>query len=200
MSNVSLKRRFKFATGLVYENYFQVNNYEVLLTMLTISDDHEEQNVAYERMKYWINHILNDSVMISETSEKLDAYRATGQRLLILPEEPVDQLVGIMLYLKLNVIMENRMVISEVELSSEVGENMIYSHRVSENVGPFQNAGWWIDPRPVWADAHKKKSKSKVIELDRMPEWGDLDLDWHKNESQENNTVVFADFNKNEDK
>lgn len=200
MSHVSLRRRFEFATGLVYENHFQINIYSVMLGMITVSEDNEEQNIAYERIKYWINHILNGSVLISENSEKLTAYQTTGQRLIIMPEEPVDQLVGIMLYLKLNVLMENRMVITDVEISSEIGEDMIYTHKTSENIGPFYSDGWWVDPRPVWADSRKKQSKSKVIEMERMPEWGDLDLDWHKDQNRENSTVVFADFNRNEDK
>ena len=201
--NVNLKRRFQFATGLVYQEEFQVNSYDVMLSMLTVSTDHDEQNIAYERMKYWVNRVLYDSVLISETSERLSAYQSTGQRLVILPEEPVDQLVGMMLYLKLNAVMENRMVVTGVELSSEVGENMIYSHAVSENLGPLQFDGWWSDARPVWNDAKKRPSGSNIIELDRMPEWGDLELDWHKDQVQEKNTVVFADFNnsnKHEDK
>lgn len=171
-----------------------------MLKLLTISTEHDQQNIAYERMKYWVNYILQDSVLISEASEKLDAYRATGQRLIIMPEDPVDQIVGIMLYLKLNAMMENRMVVAEIELSSGIGEDIVYSHCAGDALGPMGVDNWWVDPRPVWAETKKKPTGSKVIELDRMPEWGDLDLDWNAGQEKENSTVLFADFNKNDDK
>lgn len=91
------------------------------------------------------------------------------------------------------------MVITEVELSSSIGEDMVYTHAVGEELGPMGVDNWWVDPRPVWTSA-KKRAKDKVIELDRMPEWGDLDLDWQAGQEKENSTVLFADFNKNDDK
>lgn len=197
--NVYLKKQLQFSTGLVYRDQFQINSYDVILKILTVSTDHDEQNIAYERMKYWIDYILQDSVLIDEHSEKLPAYQETGQRLIVIPEEPVDQLIGIMLYLKINAIMEKRMVITEVELSSAVGEDISYTHIAGEELGPLGVDGWWSDSRPVWSWTKKKQTEDKVIEMDRMPEWGDLDLDW-ATEDKEKSTVVFADFSRNDDK
>lgn len=198
--NVTLKQSFEFSTGLVYQNEFQVNTYSVTLKLLTVSTDSDAQNIAYERMKYWIYRVLQDSVLIDLFSDRLPAYQETGQRLLILPEEPVDQIIGIMLYLKLNSIMENRMVVTRVEISSTAGDNMVYSHYAGEELGPMKIDGWWSDPKPIWGTAKKPRGNNKVIELGRMPEWGDLDLDWNSPGEKENSTVVFADFNKNDDK
>jgi hypothetical protein len=36
--------------------------------------------------------------------------------------------------------------------------------------------------------------------MDRMPEWSELGLAWEEPSDQQDNTVVFADFPKNENK
>lgn len=196
--NVKLKKTFTFYTGLVYDNEFAINVYDVTLHMTTVSNDPDQHNIAYERMNYWINEVLHESVLIGADSDKLDAYRATGQRLIVFPQGPVDQLAGVMLYLKLNAIAENRIIVTDVELSSTFGDEVVYLHNSAEDIGPMSVDGWWMDSKPHWADVKKKKSANKVISLDRMPEWSDLDLQWEEHSDKENNTVVFGEFPKNE--
>lgn len=111
-----------------------------------------------------------------------------------------DQLVSTMLYLKLNAICEDRLVATKIELSSKYGEEITYLHYAGEDVGPFEKSGWWNDCRPFWLDAKKKKTLSKVISMERMPEWSDLELSWQDPNSKDSSTVVFADFPKNDNK
>lgn len=194
--NVKLKKNFTFYTGLVYENRHEINVYDVTVYMTTNSMDPESHNIVYDRMTYWIDEVLHGSVLIGQDSEKLDAYKATGQRVLVFPQDPVDQLVGVMLYLKLTAMVENHMLITAVHLSSAVGDDVIYIHQAEDASGPMAVDGWWQDPRPAWAHGKKSRAAGKVIAMDRMPEWSDLDLAWEKQTEQENSTVVFADFPK----
>jgi hypothetical protein len=196
--NVRLKRNLSWYSAVVYNDQFLINNYTTELTMLTVAENNDEQNIAYERIKVWVYNLMTDAIFISQDHPKLDAYRKTGARVITFPGDPVDQIVGIMLYLKLNSIMENRMVVTDVELWSEAGDNMKYLHSISESLGPLTQDGWWIDPRPVYADA-PRRGKNKVISLDRMAEWKDYDLAWDDANAVETK-VVFADFNKNENK
>lgn len=195
-----LSKTFGFYTGLVYEGRFMVNHHTVDLKLLTVSDSNDEQNTAYERMKYWVHHVLDDSILIGQEDPDLDKWLATNSRLLVLPDDPCDQIVGIMLYLKLNAIMENRMVVTDTEIWSNQGDQMSYLHTVGENIGPnLGQDGWWVDPRPVWSTV-KAKDQGKVINLDRATEWKDFNLGWQsQDESKKNDSVVFADFGKNED-
>ena len=198
--NVKLKKSFRFCTGIVYNNEFAINVYDVTLHMTTVSMSPEQQNIAYDRISYWVNEVLQDSVLISGDSKVLDAYKATRQRLIVFPHDPVDQIVGTMLYLKLNAITEDRLVVTGVELGSSYGDDVIYLHYDGEEIGPLSGTGWWTDSRPLWADTKKRKTVNKVISMDRMPEWSDLGLSWDDLPAQEDNTVVFADFPKNENK
>jgi len=194
--NVRLKKNFTFSTGIVFNDEYMINDYTLTADIITVSDDQEYHNISYERMKYWIARVLHGSVLINQDNELISAYRATGQRVLTFPGDPVDQLVGIMLYLKLNSVCENHMVISDIKLSSDLGDRMIYLHSAGENIGPMADEGWWLDPRPVWT--LNKSSSGKIVALDRAPEWKDFDLDWNEHSKEMQDTVVFADFKKHD--
>jgi hypothetical protein len=197
--NARLKKSFGFYTGTVFEDRFMVNHFNVELNLVTVSGDNAEQNIAYERMKYWIFRVMDDSILIENDSSKLQQYLDTGARLLVLPDEPVDQIVGIMLYLKLNAIMENRMVVTDVEIWSTQGDSMSYIHSHGENVGPgLAQNGWWLDPKPTW-HAGRPRGDGKIVSLDRVPEWKDFGLDWDQDKDDGKESVVFANFARDED-
>jgi hypothetical protein len=197
--NVRLKKTFGWYSGLVHQEAFSVNHCSAEINMLTISPSNEEQNIAYERLKFFVQTVLDDSIMISENSPLLDHYQKIGARLVIFPDEPVDQVVSMMLYLKFNAIMENRIVVTDIELWSKAGDSVSYLHSVGETLGPLTHAGWWADPRPIWASPQEKSSQEKIVNLDRIPEWKDYGLEWDQ-ESESGNSVVFAKFGQDEDK
>lgn len=202
--NVKLRKSFDFAAGMVYQKKFLINLYSIELKMVTATSDPNEQNIAYERIRYWIDSVLNDGVLIADDSELISAYRETGQRLITLPTEPVDQVIGFLLFSKFNAITESRLIITDIEISSIHGDSMVYVHNENESINGFDYTGWWDDSKPCWANNSKKKrGNNKVITLDRMPEWKELDLDWESTEltnNEDHSTVLFADFLKDEKK
>lgn len=194
--NARLRKTFGFYTGLVYDGRFMANHYTVEIGMLTVSSDNAEQNTAYERAKFWIYNVLGDSILINHQDPKVAAYESTGARLMIFPDEPVDQNVGIMLYLKLNSIMENRMVVTDIEICSSQGDEASYLHQVGESLGMyFSQDGWWTDSRPICAPI-RERSQDKVVTLDRIVEWSDHGLTWN---TQDQRSAVIAPFPRNED-
>lgn len=197
--NARLRKSFGWYSGLVYQERFMANHFNCELDLLTVSESASEQNIAYERMKYFIHHILDDSILIASDDPALERYQATGARVIVLPDEPVDQIVGIMLYLKLNAIMENRMVVSRTETWSIQGDQTSYIHVAGENVGPnLGQDGWWVDDRPIWC-ASRSKEDGKIINLERMADWKDYGLSWDSNsDDDKTDSVVFARFDKNE--
>ena len=194
-----IKKQFSFSTGLVYQGHFMINHYTVTLTMTVKSHDFYQQNIAYERMKYWMQEIMSDSILISEKDSKLKHFSALDTTVIVLPQDPVDQLVGIMLYSKINAIMEDRIEIDELEIVSSRGDDTVYLYGAGEVTAsgvPFN--GWWFDARPV-ANQSKVKPNGKVVNLTRIPEWDELGLAWDP-EQETDNTVVFANFGANENK
>ncbi len=139
--------------------------------------------------------------MINADSDSVKAYAATEQRLLMFPDDPVDQLVGIMLCLKLNAISEGRLIITDVDISSVHGADMTYQHNQAEAVGPLAAAGWWQDARPIWNHVPGSSRGSKVVSLNRAADWHPLDLDWKSSPLHDrDSSIVFADFDRDDDK
>lgn len=195
--NVRLKKTFTWYAAIVYGDRFLINHYTAEISMTTVTADNDEQNIAYERVKTFMGDIVDGSLLISQNNPNLELYQKIGTKVLILPEEPVDQIVGMMLYLKLNAVMENRMVVTDIELWSLAGDSMSYLHSAGESVGPLEQEGWWLDARPTCTNS-AKNPRSKIVNLSRIPEWADHGLDWADSNSS-SDSVVFAKFNRDED-
>jgi hypothetical protein len=198
--NVKLSKKFRFRTMLVNSDWDvpAIAAYTCTVTMFTASEDAADHNIAYGRIRYWIQNVLQDSVLISKDHKHLREWQSTGARCLILPEDPVDQLVGIMLLCKLSAITQDRLTVQEVALHSDLDDDVVYYHERDDDLGPFDGTDWWNSPGPGHESrAIKRKGNNKVIELNRKEEWKDVHLDWTDfNEST--NCIVKADFSKHD--
>ena len=125
---------------------------------------------------------------------------AAGIKITTLPGEPVDQLIGIMLYYKLNAIIEGRMIVEETEITSAMGDNITYLHSENENIDIPVFPDWWQMADPVHCDSALIDSE-KILTMPQAKSWRELDLFWTESEQTNNlgNTVVFADFKKIDD-
>ena len=197
--NVRLEKKYSWHSALVWDGEYMINGYEILLRMTTNTADSRLQNIAYNRLNYWIYNVMQDSVLLAEHNESISVFHATGQRVILLPEEPVDQLVGMMLYSKLGAIMRGNIQINELIISSRVGDEMAYCHSEDEALGPFAAPGWWSDTGVKWSDAKGRRSRNNIIAINRIPEWKDLDLEFHPEADTKNSDVLYAQFRKDED-
>lgn len=196
--NVRLEYQTRFSAGVVYNDQYEINHYDLTINMLTNTVDTYEQNVAFDRIKYWIHNIVDSSVFINQDNELVTAFQQTSQRVLILPDEPYDQIIELMMFVKLDAIVEGKMIITDIRLSSTLGDNMFYLHNEEESVGPFSSDGWWTLLTPQWFS--NTTNKKKVVSITETPRWEDIDLSWSVTDNTIESTIVFANFTKNETK
>ena len=199
--NVRIEHSMSFTAGVYYDGSMKMNNYTVRLYMLTNTSDSASQNIAFDRMRYFIYEVMDSVIFVNqEDTEDCQRLMLAGLNIATLPAEPVDQIVGMMLYSKLGAIMENRIVINEVEISSTMGEGITYLHAADESLGPMTNPGWWHDADLVHCD-DTLVDDAKVVAMHRTGAWRDLNLAWPEAEQNSNtgNTIVFADFKKSDD-
>ena len=103
--NPRIEKDFVFETAVHFENKFMINFYELTLLMDVTTDNHHEQNIAIERINYFIEHFIDSGIFVAANQEKVIAnYENAGIRVLTLPEEPYDQIIGLILLLKLNAL------------------------------------------------------------------------------------------------
>lgn len=193
--NVRIKFPITFTAGIFYNNELQMNNYMVNLSMITNSQDGATNNIALDRIKYFIYHEIESCVFIDSSEvERCKKFIDAGIKITTIPDNPVDQLVGIMLYYKLSAITEDRLLIEEIEISSSIGEGLIYIHGEHENVDDLSVPEWWKTVDLVHCD-ESLISSDEIVTLANMTIWRDLNLEWPDEvESETGNTVVFADF------
>lgn len=198
--NVRLHYDLEFMAGIYYENRLQMNSYSVSLSLLTQTHDAASTNVAMERLRAFVYSELANAVFVGPSDyEKADMLSMMGVNVVLLPDEPVDQIIGIMLYCKLNAVMEHRMIVTDIDTSSFLGDSVRYSHDEDDALGPFANDGWWHRSNCHHDTDHVEPASEKVVKVESAG-WHEYNLEWPE-ERQEHtgNTVVFANFSKHED-
>lgn len=188
--NVKIEYPAEFLAAAYWEDSVMMNSYVVRCEMMTNTRDSREQNIALERLKYILFMQMQNSVFVDHREKAaIKRLQAAGMRTVILPEQPVDQIIGMMLYSKLDTVMEGRMSITQLKLSSELGENITYFQTDNETIGPFSQKGWWNNPEPTVSDA---KEGGKIVSIRGTTTWQLLGLDWldHGEENNKGNTVV----------
>lgn len=181
-----------FRAGVHFHDRYFTSEYTLKLSMITGTDDIPSQNVALMRIQHMVYQELTDALFVFNNYTKpIKLYRAAGMKVVELPEEPFDQVIGIMLYYKLNAVAEGRLVIHDIELGSDQGENMFYCHDSEENSGPFANAGWWNDALPKCTDL--KERDRQVVKMQTAVNWKHFGLEWPDSDDTNpkiNNVVV----------
>jgi hypothetical protein len=196
--NVKLQYEMDFLAGIYYDESLQLNSYSVSMHMLTQSKDAVITNIAMERLKAFVQTELSNVVFINQENESIaETLYSAGCNICTLPEEPVDQIIGMMLYCKLNAIMEGQIIIDSLDISSTLGDNVWYQHFEEDSLGPFTANGWW----------HKNSTQKDTIELDDVAEnivkvqstgWQEYNLEWPEVKQEKSAKVV--DFKKHEKK
>ena len=90
--------------------------------------------------------------------------------------------------------MENHILVSNLNISSELGDNCWYLHHAHEDTGPFGNDGWWNSKEIVYLDRIREKN-GRVVKLNDTPSWGELDLDWPSADDKPSVIKLFKDEN-----
>lgn len=196
--SIRLQYDADFLAGIYFENSLQINSYSVSLSLATGTANPARINVAMERLRTFINLELGDAVFINRAHEgEAEMLYSLGVNICTLPEEPIDQIVGLMLYCKLNAIMEGQLIVTSLDIKSELGDNVWYQHDEEESIGPFSADGWW----------HKNSTQKETLDLDGTPEnvvkvqtngWKEYGLEWPEETKETNAKVVFPKFKKDE--
>ena len=197
--NVRLYYETAFLAGVfTFDDQLQMNSYNVGMNLITRTAESANSNIALERVKTFVDG-LNSTVFINSCwPDHEEIMSQMGIDVTTLPEEPVDQIVGMMLYYKLNAVMEGRMEITQLELRSSLGDGVCYLHDEEDPAGPFHQAGWWHDATAIRTKNIPPDTKTNIVKI-KHKNWREFGLDWPDAESKDvANTVVYANFTKNE--
>ena len=200
--NVKIGYTTQFIAAVWWNDRLIMSTYDVAFKLITAGMDPANTNTALDRLKYMIEEYLIDAVFVNHTElDQIKKLKAAGIKIVIMPEEPVDQIIGMMIYSKISAVMEGHMLIRSVMLSSTAGDGVIYEHDSTESIAPFDQEGWWNSTDPH-CEIQTKRNPEKVFVIAATNQWRDLGLEWIDNNkhTEDGNVLVFTEFKKNEDK
>ena len=199
--NVRLEYDMHWHAAIWFENCLQVNSYNMELAITTNTANADDHVISLSRLNHFVyNEMANTVYIHQDDTAQIQALTSAGIKVTTLPEQPIDQIIGIALYSKLNAILQERMFVNGVTIQSDLGDNVRYLHNDRESLGPLNQIGWWQDPSPIHSDFKSSASKKHVVRLNRTLTWQDLEMEWSDVEPADNtgNTVVFAKFGPDE--
>lgn len=202
--NVRIQYATSFTAGVAYQGEMIMNTFNVRVWLATNTEEAENHNIAFERLKFFLAELDSGIFIDMDEVEQAKRYIAAGLNVTTLPGDPVDQVIGIMLFYKLNAIMEDRISVLETEISSVISEGVTYMHSEMESVG-IELPAWWLTPDLTHCDIAPDDTEN-IVQLHRVGAWRDIKLAWPDEKHEEGNTVtdantvVFADFGKDADK
>ncbi len=199
--SAKVSRDFVFNTAVHFEGIFIINSYEINLTMLVNTEDNREQNIALERIKYLINECLENSIFVNAKETKtIDLYLKAGLKVCPLPDDPFDQIVGAVLLQKFNVITEQKLYVTEIDIKSAICDDVKFYLSADDEIDFFQNENvWWNDNSASIFDYTKKSKKEKIVELKKeVTDWNLIGLSWKekRKSNKDNGEIVFIPVDK----
>lgn len=192
--STQIEREFTFQAGVYFEDRFMMNLYDISLSMLVETDSIREQNIAMDRIKHFLSECLESSIFIEDAEKKaIEKFQAAGLKVCILPEEPYDQIVTLILLMKLNAITEGKLLVTDIVLCSDLsdGVKFIYDIESVLAANPFKQ-GWWLESNAQIANAEKSNKRDKIVKLVKtVNDWTPLDLDW-KEKTTTSTEIIFT--------
>jgi hypothetical protein len=174
-----IERNFAFQAAVYLNGEFILNLYNLKINMNVVTACAKEQQIASERIKYFLSDCLQNSVFIQSSEERaIEKFKDADIKVCTLPDEAYDQTVCIAIFNKLNAIAEGRITIEEITIGSTLNDDVKLIFSKEESIGPFSMTGWWDQPTLSINDILKKKSKQKIVKLQKLDDWAEFDLMW----------------------
>ena len=188
-----IEREFSFQAGVYFKEEFLMNLYTIILYMEIETESIREQNVAMERIKYFLNECLENSIFVQETEHKvIEKYNSCGFKVCTVPEEPYDQIIALMLLIKLNSITEGRLVVTDMTLGSRISDDVKFICDIDSPQGPFEVPGWWSDiGTSISGPIKKLAKKDKIVKLFKT-DWAECNLVWKEKDNLSNCEIAFT--------
>jgi len=207
-----LKYRYNFLAMMHGSDRLYCNNYELKLYLTVNTDSEFDQDIAFNRMDFFIQEIISNAVFVHEDEpELLERYMNLGIPAIAIQEPgTIDHMILMTLVTKLNAICEDAVIIYNGEMSSVLGQGVEYVYFVDgeEIVLSDQADKWWNDTGPTFIskDCLTTPEEQTVHDFEPKITWKDYDLVWEyeyvepeeemKQADIPDNVIKLTDYNK----
>lgn len=194
----SIEWTTKFSTVVACDTDLLPNTYKMKVGLLPLVPDVYSQNVGFERVKFFLNSVCNNSCIINIGNPNYPKLKKImdSTQFMTTPDEPFDQLLIIILYHKINHILEGNFDCDYLTLESYQGEDVQYSFD-SEYTSTFidekeyfpkalrdKRLPWWLRKDPGVSDTFSK------IEEEPVFNWEDIGLSFDNPHEEKAGEVI----------
>ncbi len=154
MSIDSCNWKTTITSMVVVDNLIVPNHYDISLHFSVKTPDPLLQNIAFDRIKFWIMQVLNNSVLIHDQHPQYTSFMNLLQNNFVdLPVDPADYYLVQAVWSKLTKITGGNVDISVVELSSDLSDGVCFVADGSELSvldidGVSKKHQWWNSDTP----------------------------------------------------
>lgn len=193
--STKIKKELQFVAGVYFENKFFMTVYNIELYLNIFTDDPAEQYIGMERIKFLFDNCFSDAIFISDShKDVINQLTKLGFKVSTLPFEPYDQAIAIALIHKINAIVEDRYLLTDIIFGSTLSEGIKYLIDYEDDAGPFSiKNNWWHDSGMGISNIKKTKISDKIVKLNKVNnEWGEVGLNWKNNIPSNKAEIVFT--------
>jgi len=177
--NTRIEKDFFFQSAVHFDNKFYINSYELSASMLVETSSLREQQVSMDRIEYFIAEFLQNSIFVDMRDVlTVKKYTKAGIKVCELPEQPYDQIVSMVVLLKLNAIMEGRIKITDLIMGSLMSEGVKYNIVAEVAEGSYSGNHWWNKSCASIEESSGNQNDDNIVKLFDDNKWADLNLSW----------------------
>ena len=180
--NVKLSHDVDFSAVVVEGARIFPNSYKLKINMVTATENSIHQNVAIQRILIFIREIFNGSVLCH--SKNPNASKLTkivkDSRVILLPEEPHDQIIAMILFHKLHAIVEGNFEIDSLVIGSNISPDLTYT---IDEFADFEYDNTKVEI-PWWGRSDTSTTDIPKY-LKYATTWADINLEWNREEKFE---------------
>jgi len=196
-----MKNQYDFMAGIYLDGELYFNKYSLIIDFYTLGDAMKDQNTGVERISYFIYETVQRSIFVQENDHAtMKSFMKMGVPVLSVPAPgPFDPIILATLVTKMNVILEDTLVISDAEITSAVGGLLTYvwdsadeDDEVHELVNDEDDTKWWASPAPRFASYPAGTDVEEIEEAKPFPlTWDLLNLGWLADEETDEEEDQF---------
>jgi len=164
------------STILLHESVVP-NTYTVRIKFNSNTDNINNQNRAFDRIKYFFQSMMHNGMIMNYKNINAETLSQFADKIIMIPEEPFDQIMVAIIHSKLVNIVEGNIQITEVKLDSYQGDDVAYTSEIFGMTklfieGDFGEVQWWQHAKPVTFNPQDPEFK--------MPTWKQINLEFDK--------------------
>ncbi len=148
----------KFKSIIIVDGELFSNEYKINISLTPYTADLKEQTQYFERLKNLFEQVFANTITTWRDEPIYPIIKeSSNNRFIELPKPPYDQIMAAVCFCKANSILESKMVINYIELSSWQGDGITYT------VDKDSKELILLD-RPDWFSEKKQSVRPMVVE------------------------------------